>query len=183
MVRVLDAGCAADVDTCSDFMRTAAQNLTAEENCKEEYDDGVTAVTEAYNGLMNYKTVYSATCLQDPDTDQYCYASAVTNSSDSSDSYLYFLPYDLALPGSSTPSCNWCNKETMDIFHASSSNRDLLISNTYEDAARQINNLCDPDWVNGTLPEAVEDMGLALLPSWTVMAASVALAGALGSLL
>lgn len=183
MVRVLDAGCAADVDSCSEFMDSAAQNLTAKENCQEEYNQGLTVVTEAYNGLVNYKTMYSATCLQDPDSDQYCYASAVTNSTDSSDSYIYFLPYNLALPGSSTPSCDWCNKETMDIFHAASADRDLLISKTYEEAARQINNLCDPEYVNGTLPEAVESHGPAMLPSWVGTVGTACLAGVLGSLL
>ena len=183
MVRVLDAGCAADVDSCADFMSTAAQNLTAKENCQEEYDGGLTVVTEAYNGLMNYQTVYSATCLQDPDTDQYCYASAVTNSTDSSDSYIYFLPYDLELPGSSTPSCSWCNKETMDIYHAASADRDLLISNTYEEAARLINNLCDADFVNGTLADEVESRAMGILPSWVSMAATACLAAALGSVL
>lgn len=161
-------------------MSTAAQNLTAEENCKEEYDDGVRHVMDAYKGLMNYQVVYTATCLEDPDTDMYCFANAVTNSSNSSDTYVYSLPYDLELPGSSTPTCNWCNKETMGIFHAASANRDLLISNTYEEAARQFNNLCDVDYVNGTLPEAVESSGPFIFPPRLFMTGTLLAAGAVG---
>jgi len=180
LVRVLDAACDAEVESCATFMSTAAQNLTAEENCKEEYDDGVRHVMDAYKGLMNYQVVYTATCLEDPDTDMYCFANAVTNSSNSSDTYVYSLPYDLELPGSSTPTCNWCNKETMGIFHAASANRDLLISNTYEEAARQFNNLCDVDYVNGTLPEAVESSGPFIFPPRLFMTGTLLAAGAVG---
>ncbi len=182
MVRVLDATCAADVDSCTEFMNTAANNLTAKANCEDEFNNGLSTVVDAYNGLINYQVMYSAGCLQDRATEQYCYANAVTNTSTSSDAYIYFLPYALALPGSSLPSCSWCNKETMDIFHAATAHRNLPISDTYADAARIFNNLCDPNFVNGTLPQALADSGLALFPSWSIMAASLGLAALFGSL-
>jgi len=163
MVRVLDASCGADVDSCGDFMNTAARNLTAKENCREEYNQGVTVVTDAYYGLINYEVMYAATCLEDPDTDQYCYAGALTNHTNTSDRYIYSLPYNLSLPASSNPTCSWCNQETLNIFHAAAADRSLPISETYEEAARIFNNLCDPDWVNGTLPEAAL-AGHAALP-------------------
>ncbi|KAG9253281.1 uncharacterized protein F5Z01DRAFT_160907 [Emericellopsis atlantica] len=163
MVRVLDASCGADVDSCGAFMNTAARNLTAKENCQEEYKQGVTVVIDAYYGLINYEVMYAATCLQDPDTDQYCYAGALTNHTNTSDRYLYSLPYNLSLPASSNPTCSWCNQETLDIFHAAAADRSLPISKTYEEAARIVNNLCDPDWVNGTLPEAVSHAAPAAL--------------------
>ena len=183
MVRTLDRACDVDVDACKSFMDAAARNLTSEENCEKEYNEGVKVVSAAYHGLRNYETVYQVTCLEDQESDQYCYANAVTNTSNSSDSYLYFLPYDLAMPASALPNCNWCNKETLDIFHAASADRGLAISNTYEEAARLVNNLCEPKYVNATLPEAVESWAIAAMPQWSVFIGSIALTGAIGALL
>jgi hypothetical protein len=183
MVRTLDKACDVDVEACASFMATAASNLTSEDNCKDEFDQGVTVVIDAYQGLMNYEVMYQVSCLEDEESGQYCYANAVTNTSNSSDSYIYFLPYDLDLPGPAVPNCNWCNQETLDIFHAASANRDLGIANTYEEAARLINNLCEPEWVNGTMPEAVESWATNALPAWGVMAGSIALVGTIGSFL
>ncbi|KAF4124232.1 hypothetical protein GMORB2_5948 [Geosmithia morbida] len=177
MVRVLDSTCAADVDSCSDFMAASAQNLTASENCGDEFDDGLSLVMQVYNGLLNYRTMYTATCLQDPDSDQYCYAGAVTNTTSASDSYIYYLPYNLSLSASTTPSCSWCNGRTMDVFHAASSDRDLLISETYVGAARIFDNWCDPDFVNATLPNPNEtsiSVRGAVLPFWSALAAAAA---------
>lgn len=96
---------------------------------------------------------------------------------------MYFLPYGLSLPGSSTPSCSWCNQETMAVYHAASADRDQLISTTYEDAAFQINTLCGPNYVNGTLPEPDLSMGFAALPSWLTLSATVLFGAAINSLL
>lgn len=190
-MRVLDESCAADVSTCSDFMSEVATNLTQEENCGTEFNNGLSTVMQAYRGLITYELIYSASCLQDPETDMYCYANAVTNLSTSSDAFLYFLPFDEKLPGSSTPTCNWCNQETMAIFNAASADRDQGIANTYEEAARQVNAICGPNFVNGTLPEAVESAAwsvaaaghtwaVALVTSLTAVAAVGTFVGGLG---
>jgi hypothetical protein len=179
IVRVLDASCKADVDTCSDFMRTAARNLTESENCEAEWENGLTTVMQAYRGLMAYEMMYTAACLQDPETENYCFATSVTNTSTPSDTYLYFLPYNLSMPGSSSPSCTWCNQEVMGIFHAASANRRQLIATTYEGAARQVNTMCGQAFVNGTLPEEEESASGMMLPqgalALTIMLASAAL--------
>jgi hypothetical protein len=181
--RVLDATCDADLETCSQFMSAAAANLTAEENCGEEFETGLAKITEAYRGLMAYETLYTVSCLQDPDTNGYCFANAVTNTSIPSDANLYFLPYNLNLPGSSSPTCNWCNQETMALFHAASADRDQLISNTYESAARQVNNICGPEFVNETLPEPERSFGRTFPPSWSIMSVSVCVGAAMMALL
>ncbi|KAH8176025.1 hypothetical protein LIA77_04443 [Sarocladium implicatum] len=164
IVRVLDAACSADVDSCSDFMQKAARNLTETENCETEWKNGLSTVMQAYRGLMSYGMMYTATCLQDPDSENYCFASAVTNTSAPSDTNLYFLPYNLSMPGSSTPSCTWCNQETMGIFHSAAANRRQLIATTYEGAARQVNTMCGQAFVNSTLPEEDESAGGLTLP-------------------
>ncbi|KKP04497.1 hypothetical protein THAR02_03382 [Trichoderma harzianum] len=164
IVRVLDATCRADSVSCATFLDQAATNLTQSNNCKAEIAQNQTLVLQAYHGLLAYKTIYAATCLQDPTESQYCFANAVTNLNTPSDAYLYFLPYGLALPGSSNPSCNWCTQQTMDIYFSASADRSQAIAGVYVDAARQVNTLCGPNYVNGTLPPASSE-ALALRPA------------------
>ncbi|KAL7923891.1 hypothetical protein ACQKWADRAFT_31382 [Trichoderma austrokoningii] len=154
IVQVLDATCKPDSSTCATFLDQAATNLTMDGNCKTEVDQNQTLVLQAYDGLLAYKTVYAATCLQDPSSSQYCFANAVTNLNTPSDAYLYFLPYGIALPGSSNPSCSWCTQQTMDIYYSASAVRSSLVAGVYQAAARQVNTLCGPNYVNGTLPPA-----------------------------
>lgn len=154
IVRVLDATCAANVTYCTDYLSAAAKNLTAAENCKAEYNKGDVTVKQVYTGLRAYEMMYKASCLQNPTSDMYCFANAVTNLTTPSDAYFYYLPYNLSLPGSSVPSCSWCIEETMAIYHAASIDRSQLISSTYEAAARQVNTLCGLNFVNATLPKA-----------------------------
>lgn len=168
---MLDATCKADVASCSDFLTKAAQNLTASANCKAEIDQGQSLVLQAWRGLRAYKILYSATCLQDPSTNMYCFASAVTNVTAPSDSYLYFLPYGLALPGASSPSCNWCTQETMAIYNAASADKQQFVASNYEDAARQVNTICGPGFVNGTLPKGAA--AAVATPSYAVTLAAM----------
>ena len=147
---MLDATCAPDVNKCDEFLTQAAKKLIDGSNCKKEYDANQAQVTAAFNGLRAYKVLYSATCLQNPQTQNYCFASAVTNITNPSDIFFYSMPLGLALPASSTPSCGWCTSETMAIFHAATSDRSRKISSTYKDAARQVNTICGPGFVNDT---------------------------------
>ncbi|KAG5927396.1 hypothetical protein E4U42_002292 [Claviceps africana] len=154
IVKVLDATCAPNVIQCTEFMSQAALNLTSEANCKDEYEQNQTQVLLAYRGLRAYSVMYSAACLQDPASNSYCFANAVTNLSTPSNSYLYFMPYGLALPGASKPTCNWCTQATMGIYHEASADRGQPVANKYEDAAQQVNTLCGPNFVNSSLPAA-----------------------------
>lgn len=164
IVRVLDATCKADSSSCTTFLDQAATNLTMASNCKTEVEQNQTLVLQAYDGLLAYKTLYAATCLQDPSSSQYCFANAVTNLNTPSDAYLYFLPYGLALPGSSNPSCSWCTQQTMDIYYSASADRSSPVAGVYQAAARQVNTLCGPNYVNGTLPPASSGV-LAVRPA------------------
>lgn len=150
IVRVLDATCAADVNKCATFLTQAAKNLIDGANCKKEYDANQVQVTEAFNGLRAYQVLYAATCLQNPATQNYCFASAVTNVTNPSDIFFYSMPLGLPLPGGSTPTCGICTSQTMAIFHAATGDRSQKISSTYRDAARQVNTICGPGFVNDT---------------------------------
>ncbi|KAK2592177.1 hypothetical protein QQS21_010137 [Conoideocrella luteorostrata] len=166
IVKVLEATCAADVTKCTDFLSTAARNLTSDGNCKAEFEQNQTQVLQAYRGLRAYKVLYSAACLQTPDTNTYCFANAVTNLSTPSDTYLYFMPYGLALPGASRPTCNWCTKQTMAIYNSAAADRRQPVASRYEDAARQVNTLCGPNFVNSSLPASASGAFTVTGPSY-----------------
>ncbi|KAH7229345.1 hypothetical protein BKA60DRAFT_24999 [Fusarium oxysporum] len=166
IVRVLDATCAANVTYCTDFFDAAARNLTASENCKQEWESGNTIVKQFLYGMKAYEMMYKATCLQTPEDDMYCYANAVTNTTTAANAYFYYLPYNLTLPGSTNPSCSWCIQETMNIFHAAAEDRSQPVALTYESAARQVNTLCGPDFVNSTLPPEETNLAHIFAPSW-----------------
>lgn len=176
-MRVLDAACEADVDFCTDYFNTAAENLLLDENCGSEYERGGNGVKQVHKGLTSYELVFKATCLQDPDDSQYCFASAVNNNNNGSNVYPYQMPLNMTFPASATPDCNWCLEETMRIYQAAAADRESFIARVYEDAARQMNTVCGPDFVNDTLPDPVESGSTALaVPTWAVSVALLAVA-------
>ncbi|EFY90181.1 C6 transcription factor, putative [Metarhizium acridum CQMa 102] len=172
IVKVLDATCDVDVAKCTAYMTKAAQNLTASTNCKRELDQNQTQVVQAWQGLRAYNVLYSATCLQNPSSTSYCFANAVTNLSNPSDAFLYFMPYATPLPGTSVPSCSWCVQNTMFIYHSASANRAQLVASVYLDAVNQVNTICGPNFVNSTLPAAENGAFTALMPSHISIAAT-----------
>jgi len=148
-----------------------AQNLTSSANCANEFTSGNSVVVMAYEGLMSYNILYSSTCLQDPETSMYCFANAVTNLTTPSNAYVYFLPLNISLPGTATPGCDWCLQQTMGIFQTGAANREQAIASTYQSAAKQINSICGPEFVNDTLPaEATISRAGTIVQPWAVMA-------------
>lgn len=150
-----------------------AKNLTDASNCGTDYNLGNSVVVQSYIAMIAYPTLYSATCLKDPDSAAYCFANGVTNLTTPSNFYVYFLPLNVSLPGSSTPTCNWCLQKTMGIYQSAAANRALPIANTYVSAAQQVNTLCGPTFVNTTLPNAIVASGgpsdLTPWPQWLLL--------------
>lgn len=169
---MLDASCSANVTFCSSYLRGVAKNLTDSSNCGTDFELGNPVVVQSYLAMVSYQTLYSASCLKDPGTAAYCFASAVTNITTPSNVYFYYLPLNISLPGSSIPACTWCLANTMGIFQSAASNRALPIANTYVSAAQQVNTICGPNFVNSTLPNAVVASGghpaLTLWPHWLI---------------
>lgn len=154
-------------------MNDLAKNLTDSSNCGDDFELGNSVVVQAYLAMVSYQTVYSSTCLKDSGTAMYCYANAVTNLTTPSNVYFYYLPLNISLPGSSIPACSWCLERTMGIFQSASANRKLPISDTYVSAAKQVNAICGPEFVNDTLPNAIVlnsgNMLLASGSQWLLM--------------
>ncbi|PSR94277.1 hypothetical protein BD289DRAFT_363844 [Coniella lustricola] len=159
---VLDHACAANATGCTTYLANVAANLTKNENCGEDYAAGDSTATEAYLGLISYPVVYSATCLKDDETSAYCYAETVTNTTASTQTYFYFLPLNSTLPGGAKPICEGCLKDTMDIYHVATANRNQPIANTYLSAAADVDQICGPSFANATLAEAMTVTGGAL---------------------
>lgn len=140
---------------CTDYLNTVANNLTSSANCKADYELGNPSVVEARDGLIAYKTLYAASCLHDPKTASYCVVDAFTNSSSPTDSYIYYLPLGMNLPGGTTPTCDACLANTMLIYQKASGNRSQPIFDTYALAAQEVNIICGPTFTNASIPAAV----------------------------
>ncbi|QSS61621.1 hypothetical protein I7I51_03798 [Histoplasma capsulatum] len=123
------------------------RKLVSEDICGKDLKLEQPIVIQAHNGLRSYGTVHDATCLKNPDTDNYCFSDAITNTSNPANSYVYFLPLNMALPGSSRPTCNKCLQATMQTFSLAATNDNQPISKTYLAAAQQINIGCGPSFV------------------------------------
>ena len=178
ITRTLDVTCAANVTACSAYMGRLAQDFTAPENCGPDWERGNSAVVAAHKAMLAYAPVYGAGCLRDPETSAYCYANAITNST-TGNTYIYFLPFNKTLPGSTVPSCGYCTQQTMNLFQVATGDRRQLIANTYTSAAKQVNLVCGPNFVNETLAaEVIPNSSGARnrgLESSTLLATSVSL--------
>ncbi|KAL2164178.1 hypothetical protein VTH06DRAFT_3392 [Thermothelomyces fergusii] len=172
ITRTLDATCAANAIFCTSYLNQLAENLTRPENCGTDYEQGQSTVVDIYNAMTAYGPVYSAGCLRDPDTGAYCYANAVTNLTNPSSTYIYFLPLNKSLPGTTVPSCDYCLQRTMALYQAATADRRQMIANTYVSAAKQVNTICGPGFVNESLAAEVIPSGAARLPAVSVLMTS-----------
>ncbi|KAI0165828.1 hypothetical protein GGR57DRAFT_497302 [Xylariaceae sp. FL1272] len=163
ITQVLDAACAANVTSCTDYLDDLATQLISSDNCGKDYKDQNAIVVEAYQGMTTYKTIYEATCLMANST-TYCFASAVTNVTTASNIYLYYLPLNSSLPETAVPACNLCTRQTMEIYQAATSDRKADISYTYEAAAKQIDSICGETFVNTSLSLEVTESGGNTIP-------------------
>jgi hypothetical protein len=100
------------------------------------------------------------------------YANAVTNTTATSDAYPFYLPLGMALPGGARPTCNSCLQDEMAIFSSFAGNRTQPISQTYNDAAAQIQIYCGTNFVNQTatpLKGAASATSAHITPTMTLL--------------
>jgi len=153
ITQVLDASCAANSTFCADYLTNLANNMTSLDNCGDDYNLGNSVVVKAYLAMLAYSPVYTATCLKDTETAMYCFANAVTNLTNPTNTYFYYLPLNKTLPGSSVPACNRCLQQTMNVFQTATADRKQQIASTYGTAAEQVNTICGPNFANESLAE------------------------------
>lgn len=147
LIRTLDASChIPSFPACSNLMHSLATELSTNA-CKNDLSLQNPVVTQAYNGLVAYDTLYAASCLTSSTTGNYCYADAVANSSAPTSSYIYYLPLGMSLPGGARPACTDCLKDTMSIFAAAAKTKSSGFSNNYAQAAQVVDLTCGPGYV------------------------------------
>lgn len=119
----------------------------ATEACEKDLGLENPLATQAYAGLVSYDTLYAASCLTSPNTGNYCYADAVSNTSAPTSSYIYHLPLGLSLPGGTRPACTNCLKDTMSIFASAASSKTGEFRGNYAQAAQVVDLTCGPGFV------------------------------------
>lgn len=159
---VLNASCSVSFPSCSALMSSYADTLRSSTACQDDYNAESPQVRQAYAGLLAYDVSYNASCLQnspDPgaagqDNGNYCFASAVTNASSPTDSYVYYLPLGIGLPSGSLPTCDYCLAATMAVYAEAAMNKSQPLNLDYDASATLINEMCGPSFVNATIPSA-----------------------------
>ncbi|KAL1959167.1 hypothetical protein VTO42DRAFT_2672 [Malbranchea cinnamomea] len=147
LTRLLDMACAAPSLACTSLMNDLANRIVEDDACGADYRRGNPLVVMARNGFLAYPYVRDATCLKNPDTDNFCFADAVANSSSPDDATPYYLAIGLAYPGGSRPTCNECLQATMQIYGEAAKHSEQPVASIYNSAAEQINIGCGPSFV------------------------------------
>jgi hypothetical protein len=145
---VLDIACAADVSSCADTMSDLAADLLDDNNCGIDYADGNPLVSNAYVNMITYEPIYRATCLQSPDTTNYCFVDAVTNTSNPEDYDVYLIPYGSVIDTSPYPTCNACLQATLDVFSQWAQVDGQPLAGSYLPSAKTVNRRCGSDFAN-----------------------------------
>ena len=148
----LDTACGVDSVNCGNAMTDLAKQLIDDENCGQDYRNQQPYVVQAHSGLVAYEPIYQATCVKNNDTGNYCFADAITNATNPSDSYPYYIALGIQLPGGSRPTCNRCLQDAMAVYAQAAGSKEQPVTNTYLTAAQLINVNCGPNFVNATLP-------------------------------
>ena len=152
MTETLNAACAASLPMCQPLMSYLASELISNSHCGADYQDQNPLVSQAYAGFVAYQAVYQATCLKSTETGNYCFADAITNQLNPSDSYPYYTAVGLNLPPASHPTCSKCLKDTMSIFAGYAKDTNQPLAKTYINTANEIDVGCGAGFANTNVP-------------------------------
>lgn len=147
MTRLLEIACATPKERCSRIMSDLAEKILEDDACGVDYDRGNPLVKMARDGFLSYPYVRDATCLMNPDTDNYCYADASTNSTSTAGVYPFYIGVGLTYPPGVRPICNRCLQAVMQIYADAAKNKEQPVSGIYNDAAEKINIGCGPSFI------------------------------------
>ncbi|KAI4786363.1 hypothetical protein E4T44_13899, partial [Aureobasidium sp. EXF-8845] len=152
LAQTLGASCGVNFDSCSTLMASLARQIQSPDNCAADLQNQNPTVMQAYTGFVAYQSLYHAGCLLNDDTGSYCFSDAVTNATSPTDSYVYYLPLGVSLPGTTSPSCSSCLQNTMSVFASAATNRSQPVSKVYTTAAAMIDLTCGAQFVNSSTP-------------------------------
>jgi hypothetical protein len=152
MTETLNAACAASLPMCQPLMSYLASELISDSHCGADYQNQNPLVCQAHAGLVAYQAVYQATCLKSTETGNYCFADAITNQLNPSDSYPYYTAVGLNLPPASHPTCSKCLENTMSIFAGYAKDTNQPLAKTYINTAKEIDVSCGAEFANTNVP-------------------------------
>ncbi|KZT25787.1 hypothetical protein NEOLEDRAFT_1114189 [Neolentinus lepideus HHB14362 ss-1] len=133
----------ADEDTCVSTMASYLSQMRSQ--CSKEISNDFSAVTQAVAGLEAYSLMRTVACETDPSTNTYCFIDAISNTNPS-DLFFYYLPLGIAVPTSSTPTCDACTQTLMGLYDQAQKNVSAL-QQTYNDAALFARSTCGSNYV------------------------------------
>ncbi|KAK8864500.1 hypothetical protein IAR55_001750 [Kwoniella newhampshirensis] len=134
---------------CSSYMTGVMSSLISKSNCGIDLNSGVNVAKEAKLGIGNYEVMRVAESLKD-ETDGngvYCYLQALKEERPD-DLYLWQLPGGISLPPSSTPTCSKCSAALLNTYTSYTSTTPTLNATIIDAAARRVNDVCGPSFVN-----------------------------------
>lgn len=139
--RVLDVACSQPVSECASIMKSVADEMLQSDNCGPDYQSGNSVVQGTYRDFMAYEPMYRATCLTNPDTQNYCFVDAVTNTTTPDDYNVYFMPLGSRLRAHHL-TCNECLQATMNVYAQWATIDGQSLDTTYVPSARNVNSVC-----------------------------------------
>lgn len=154
--RVLDTTCSASVSSCASTMTSMAKKMLQKENCGPDYEANNSFVQNVYRDLMAYEPMFRATCLSNPETSNYCFVDAVTNTTAPDNYDVYFVPLGNSL-GSGNVTCNACLQATFDIFAHWATIDGQAVDTTYMPSARVVNKKCGAHFANTTITTGIDN--------------------------
>lgn len=170
LTATLDTACSNPLSICDPLMTSFAQDLISDEHCGADFRNQQPLVLQAYNGLIAYEPVYRATCLKtqpssstgtDSESEgEYCFASAISTSPNPADIYPYLTAVGLNMPTGSTPTCNPCLKQTMQVFADYAVRREQPLAQTYLACAGMVEGVCGAGYVDMQVQVGSVDSGL-----------------------
>ena len=165
LTHVLDVSCDVVSANCADIMAAFASQIKDPANCGLDCQAQNPVVVRAYEGFISYTPVYQAGCLKADATEvsssvpnKYCFVAAIEDINEPANSYLYYLPLGISLPGSSRPTCSSCVQQTMSFFAQAAQNMSSPLSSNYIAAATLVDSGCGPNFVNSSV-KPIQDSG------------------------
>ncbi|KAM5432905.1 hypothetical protein McanMca71_005560 [Microsporum canis] len=150
ITRTLDAACDVSADRCTSLLSYYADMIGRNDACGEDLSRGHPLVIAAKTGFQAYKAMHDATCLKNPETDNYCFAEAISDPDMTANVYIYHLGLGNSL-SAGRPKCGKCLAATMQVFRTAARDKKQPVSEVYVSAAKQVNIACGPTFVSTSI--------------------------------
>ena len=159
-----------------------ARQLISDTYCGADFRAGQPLVVQAYNGLVGYEPIATATCQTvpvdeynsttvtvspaggDKADEQYCFLSAITNKVNPSDPFPYYTAIGLNLPQVAKPTCNSCLKAAMGVMAEWAVRKEQPLASTYLGCANVVAGVCGKQYADttvavGSVADSVQGIG------------------------